>query len=30
MAESASPQAAVLRYVADVKSGAYPGPEHCF
>jgi 3-methyl-2-oxobutanoate hydroxymethyltransferase len=30
MAESASPQAAVLRYVTDVKSGAYPGPEHCF
>jgi 3-methyl-2-oxobutanoate hydroxymethyltransferase len=30
MADSASPQAAVLRYVADVKSGAYPAPEHCF
>ena len=30
MAESASPQAAVLRYVADVKSGAYPAPEHGF
>ena len=30
MADSASPQAAVLRYVADVKSGAYPAPEHGF
>ena len=30
MAESVSPQAAVLRYVADVKSGAYPAAEHCF
>jgi 3-methyl-2-oxobutanoate hydroxymethyltransferase len=30
MADSPSPQAAVLRYVADVKSGAYPAPEHCF
>jgi 3-methyl-2-oxobutanoate hydroxymethyltransferase len=30
MAESVSPQAAVLRYVADVKSGAYPAAEHGF
>ncbi len=30
MADSASPQAAVLRYVAEVKSGAYPAAEHGF
>jgi 3-methyl-2-oxobutanoate hydroxymethyltransferase len=28
MADSASPQEAVLRYVTDVKSGAYPAAEH--
>ena len=30
MAGSASPQEAVLRYVTDVKSGAYPAAEHGF
>ena len=30
MADSASPQEAVLRYVTDVKSGAYPAAEHGF
>ena len=30
MAGSASPQAAVARYVQAVKSGDYPAPEHCF
>jgi 3-methyl-2-oxobutanoate hydroxymethyltransferase len=27
---SASPQAAIARYVQAVKSGEYPAPEHCF
>jgi 3-methyl-2-oxobutanoate hydroxymethyltransferase len=30
MAGAASPLAGVETYVADVRSGAYPAPEHCF
>ncbi|HET7306501.1 MAG TPA: 3-methyl-2-oxobutanoate hydroxymethyltransferase [Gammaproteobacteria bacterium] len=30
MAEAGSPRAAVEAYVQEVRSGAYPAPEHCF